>query len=329
MCTHCRDQVCTKHFIEHVKQANAQLTPLADELNVLFDGIQTQDPTRRAFNQLERWRQASHRRIEAYYEEKKKQLRLDFDGKIERQNTAIRALNDDVKELLNEGDASCKQIDQISRRIKECRRQYQLIENTDFYCPKLTIPGSASHWAENRLFRGAGTLLNDVQQLDLNEMIGVPGQIWTLIYKATRDGFGAGDFHRCCDGMGATLTVIQSKDSGCLFGGYTSVSWHSMGNFTCDRNNPFLFTLTNPYGIPPTKYPVTRANYSIFCNGNYGPTFGGGHDLHVETCSNKTQASTITFPHSYEDTTGKGAATFTGSDHFQTSEIEVYQLVTP
>ena len=329
MCSHCRDQVCTKHYIEHVRQANAQLSPLADELNVLSDGIQTQDPTRRAFNRLEQWRQESYRRIAAYYETKKQQLTLDFDGKIDQQRTTVRTLSDDVKELLNEGDASCKQIDQISQRISECRRQYQLIENTDFLCPELKVPRSTSMLTENRLFRGAGTLLNTIQQTKLNEMFGEAKQTWSLIYKATRDGFGADDFHLLCDRLGATLTVIQSEDGGYLFGGYTSVSWHSKGSYACDKNNPFLFTLTNPNGIPPTKYPVIDSIFSIFGYKDSGPMFGGGPDLLVGTLSNESQASTIRFPYSYEDTTGKGSVTFTGSDRFQTSEIEVYQLVTP
>lgn len=295
---------------------------------MLSDRIQTQDPARHAFDQLEQWRQESYQCIDASYEEKKRQLRLHFDGKIDQQKTAIRALSDNVKELLNEGDASCKQIDAISRRVSKCRSQYQLIEKTEFDCPKLTVLGSASYWTENRLFRGGGTLLNDVQQMDLNKMFGVAGQIWRLIYKATRDGFSAGDFHQCCDGQGATLTVIQSKDGGYLFGGYRFVSWQSEGSYSTDTNNPFLFTLTNPHDIPPTKYPVTEVRYAIVCNKIYGPVFGGG-DLYVQTLRNGNQNGTINFPHSYEDTTGKGTATFTGSNTFQTSEIEVYRLITP
>jgi hypothetical protein len=35
-----------------------------------------------------------------------------------------------------------------------------------------------------------------------------PKHKWTLLYRGTRDGFGAGDFHSRCDGHSNTLTII-------------------------------------------------------------------------------------------------------------------------
>ncbi|CAF4650219.1 unnamed protein product, partial [Didymodactylos carnosus] len=53
---------------------------------------------------------------------------------------------------------------------------------------------------QNQLFTG-GTLLNEKQhQSKLNEFYGNQNQQWDLIYKSTRDGFAASDFHRECDG---------------------------------------------------------------------------------------------------------------------------------
>ena len=88
-------------------------------------------------------------------------------------------------------------------------------------------------------------------------------QRWMLIYKATRDGFRSSDFQRCCDNQGPTITVIQSKDGGYVFGGYTSVSWRSVEKYVEDKNGPFLFTLANPHGIPLTKYPNKDTQHSI------------------------------------------------------------------
>ena len=45
-----------------------------------------------------------------------------------------------------------------------------------------------------------------------------------LLYLASRDGWDASDFHRMCDGKGATLTVVNSS-GGYIFGGYTDVAW--------------------------------------------------------------------------------------------------------
>jgi hypothetical protein len=148
-----------------------------------------------------------------------------------------------------------------------------------------------------------------------------------LVYKATRDGFGGSDFHRCCHNQGPTMTVIQSENGGYLFGGYTSISWRSIGDYVQDNNGPFLFTLTNPHRIPPTKYPIEDAKYSICDADKCGPTFGGGPDLYVCDNSQTRTHSYTDFPDSFIDTTNRGNLTFTGSEHFQTSDIEVYRLV--
>ena len=48
---------------------------------------------------------------------------------------------------------------------------------------------------------------------------------WKLLYRGTRDGFRASDFHQKCDNKGETVVVINSN--GNLFGGYTPNSWKS------------------------------------------------------------------------------------------------------
>ena len=44
-----------------------------------------------------------------------------------------------------------------------------------------------------------------------------------LLYRASRDGWGASNFHSCCDNKGPTLTVIKSGNY--IFGGYTEHEW--------------------------------------------------------------------------------------------------------
>jgi hypothetical protein len=52
-----------------------------------------------------------------------------------------------------------------------------------------------------------------------------------LIYRGTRDGFKAKDFHKKCEKIGATLIIIKSeaKDGGMqrIFGAYTDINWTS------------------------------------------------------------------------------------------------------
>jgi len=44
-----------------------------------------------------------------------------------------------------------------------------------------------------------------------------------LLYRASRNGWAASNFHSCCDNKGPTVTVIKSGNY--IFGGYTEQEW--------------------------------------------------------------------------------------------------------
>jgi hypothetical protein len=122
------------------------------------------------------------------------------------------------------------------------------------------------------------------------------------------------------------MTIIQSNNN-YLFGGYTSIPWTSDNSYKNDTT-AFLFTLTNPHDIPPTKYLLNpdKTGNAVNHTSSHGPTFGGGHDIHLANASNSNKSSYSNFPTAYTDTTGKGNATFTGARNFTTSDIEVFKL---
>jgi len=167
-----------------------------------------------------------------------------------------------------------------------------------------------------------GTLLKHEQKMKLNEFYGNRDQQWQLIYKASRDGFDTNTFHSRCDNKGPTMTIVQSNNN-YLFGGYTSVAWTSSADIGYKTDTTaFLFTLTNPHKIPPTKYHIdpTKAENAIWYGSGYGLWFGD-YDLGLSNNRNYTE-----FPSSYIDTTGKRNKTFTGARNFIVSDIEVFQL---
>ena len=51
----------------------------------------------------------------------------------------------------------------------------------------------------------------------------------SLLYRASRDGWAASNFHSCCDNKGPTVTVVKSGHS--IFGGYTDEPWESLGKW--------------------------------------------------------------------------------------------------
>ena len=106
-----------------------------------------------------------------------------------------------------------------------------------------------------------------------------------LLYRATRDGFGSRDFHARCDGQGATVTVIKCTQ-GYVFGGYADTAWDSQSGYTASPQ-AFLFSLRGPSGAGAVKLPMVQNHQNaIYCAASSGPTFGGGHDLHVANGAN-------------------------------------------
>lgn len=93
----------------------------------------------------------------------------------------------------------------------------------------------------------------------------------------SRDGFTAEDFHRLCDNQGPTLTVVQS-DQGCIFGGYLSLPWSSVGGWKGDLQ-AWVFSLKNSYNVIGKFSPRAASTYAVtrnatFHHPRYGPAFG-------------------------------------------------------
>ena len=151
-----------------------------------------------------------------------------------------------------------------------------------------------------------------------------------LLYRGTRDGFGASDFHRLCDNKGKTLVLVKNT-SGHVFGGFASVSWGSVNAFK-QAPGSFLFTLTNMHGTQPTKFPLKDENdgNAIYYYKERSSTLGNGRDICICTNCNSNSSSYSYFPNSYNDTTGKGNSIFTSStssSNFQVQEIEVFKAL--
>ena len=150
---------------------------------------------------------------------------------------------------------------------------------------------------------------------------------WSLIYRASRDGYGAKDFHFKCDDHSPTLTLLKAKQSKYIFGGYTEATWESSNQWKYDPNS-FIFSLTNRENKP-CKMKTTDVDKSIYCSQRYGPTFGGGFDIFIENNANVSMQSFSnlgwTYEHPFYACKTNEAQTFlAGSYKFQLDEVEVY-----
>jgi len=142
-----------------------------------------------------------------------------------------------------------------------------------------------------------------------------------LIYRGSRDGLDAATFHAKCDGKAKTISIIKASTSD-VFGGYCDIPWASKEGYAASAN-AFLFSLLNPFGTEPMKFPLagTKNASAIYHGKSFGPNFGG-NDLQISF----DKPSSTGFPHAYKDTSGKGAAVFAGTASFTVADIEVWQI---
>jgi hypothetical protein len=160
---------------------------------------------------------------------------------------------------------------------------------------------------------------------------------FTLLWRGSRDGFGARDFHGRCDGHANTLTLIEDT-AGNIFGGFTPVEWESRvynGKWGKEDNRykadpslkSFLFTLKNPHNFPARKFALKaeKKDQAIRCDSSWGPQFG---DIGVsDNCNANASSHTYLFGLRYANDTGlDGESFFTRSRNFKLKEIEVFEI---
>ncbi|MEM9303548.1 MAG: TLD domain-containing protein [Pseudomonadota bacterium] len=107
--------------------------------------------------------------------------------------------------------------------------------------------------------------------------------------------------------------VFYETNEGRTFGGYTALGLiETPGGFYRHENDSFLFSIDNEI-----IYPVGRTDLATFHRSDYGPTFGGGHDIFV---SQNLQGGYCNLGQTYfrngaiGTITDEGCQEFTGSD---------------
>lgn len=136
----------------------------------------------------------------------------------------------------------------------------------------------------------ANGLLSAADEAQLAGWLGAGSVVLTNIYTKSA-GDTAADFHRAADGKGATIAVMEAKNSvgqTWLVGGYNPQSWSTKGDFNVTQaqheRTAFLFNLTTgaKHGQTPATPGIEYVGaYQTYNALNYGPTFGIGNDLYV------------------------------------------------
>ncbi|PKK67261.1 hypothetical protein RhiirC2_575253 [Rhizophagus irregularis] len=83
---------------------------------------------------------------------------------------------------------------------------------------------------------------------------------FTLLYRASRDGFEAAKFHELCDNKGSTIMISKLKENDRLIGGYNPLSWHPYNSHVNSNgswqstSDSFLFSFASRDGFEAAKF---------------------------------------------------------------------------
>ena len=88
------------------------------------------------------------------------------------------------------------------------------------------------------------------------------------MYRGSLHGWDRSKFHELCDKKGPTLTLMKSKVSQQIFGGFTTKSWDDIRDFKEDES-AVVFNLTTK-----TTFKLTNPSKAINCAQWFGPCFG-------------------------------------------------------
>lgn len=150
-----------------------------------------------------------------------------------------------------------------------------------------------------------------------NLLSAVSKRMGDVLYTASKDGDAAINFHNACDDEGPTVVIVETT-SGKVFGGYADMSWGSGGTYISSSTS-FLFRLRPTMAhYPIIKYP----QHAMYHNAGYGPSFGGGHDLHIASDAMDNTGS-YTNGHTYTS----GNELNDGEQNFQVKDYIVLKAI--
>lgn len=169
-------------------------------------------------------------------------------------------------------------------------------------------------------------ILSVANQNVLTQLCKFDDQKWTLIYRASRDGFESKNFHLKCDTLHNTISIIKSSN-GNIFGGFTSAAW-SINNEYADDPFAFIFSVVNEK-CEPFLIPCLESADAIYCSENYGPCFGWC-DIKIADKANLNTVSFSNLGFTYEHKNFSfhsldARTILAGSKRFQVEDIEVFK----
>lgn len=173
-------------------------------------------------------------------------------------------------------------------------------------------------WAAN--IAGNASLLNQTQADALETRIGRGLQTFSLRYRSDVHGADSVVFHNRVDGLPRTLSVYRiTSPVNALVSGYVDTPWTTSSEYTivsAGASNAFMTRLDTLVHAGPIF------QYQKYNRSNYGPTFGGGHDIYIDATMLTGYVNRHTYPF--------GSSNILGGPDFNTillNRVEVYEVL--
>jgi len=141
-----------------------------------------------------------------------------------------------------------------------------------------------------------------------------------LLLRGSQEGFTPKEFHSLCDDKPRTVTFIKVKGTKEILGGYNPLTWKSNGKW-CECKDSFIFSFKiknnffNDVIFSNAKY----TNYALYCDSDYGPSFGTDLVLHSSESGN--------YDDIFCDVASYDAMIRDTGDRFSIEDYEVFQIL--
>ena len=143
-----------------------------------------------------------------------------------------------------------------------------------------------------------------------------PGCRYKLLYKGSRDGDTANDFHSRCDDAEKTLVIVEDN-YGNRFGGFTTQDWG--GQYLQKKDDDaFIFSVDKN-----KIYEVIPDQNAIGCYPNFGPVFFG---CQIRIYDNFLTKGGTTYKKGLNYRTTEDFELTNGNQNFGVRDIEVYEI---
>ena len=254
---------------------------------------------------------------------KKRQVRLNLQPKNE----------DSKKKMALRIQEQTKQIEELSKQNQNLQKNYESLYNSikHNYVIQTQNLNGIHYEAKNpnnlsidsKIFKSEKEI-NFIKKNIANKIYKKLKQDFTLklLYRATKDGDKAANFHKLCDGICPLVLLVKTMEE-VRFGGFTQTYFESTNEYRGKRDDKaFIFSLDKM-----KTYNIEKGQNAILCFKNYGPVFYGNKFSNIFLSDNFFKTEGCVAEKGDRFLTDEDFEINNGVQVFKTKQVEVFQVI--